>query len=87
MTEVYNVLAKLRSDEPLSAKEQRVHQAGLVSVLKKLHDELDAAVAAAYGWTTGLTDEQILERLVALNHERTEEETHGVVRYLRPAFP
>jgi hypothetical protein len=31
---------------------------------------LDAAVFAAYGWPAGLTDEQILEKLLALNLER-----------------
>ena len=33
-----------------------------------------------------LTDEEILERLVALNHERAEEEKRGLIRYLRPEF-
>ena len=31
------------------------------------HRKLDAAVAAAYGWPADLTDEQILEKLLALN--------------------
>ena len=39
------------------------------------HERLDAAVAAAYGWTAedarGLSDGQILERLLALNLGRT----------------
>jgi hypothetical protein len=34
------------------------------------HKTLDAAVAAAYGWPSDLTDEQILEKLLALNLER-----------------
>jgi hypothetical protein len=38
------------------------------------HKKLDAAVAAAYGWPDNLTDEQILEKLLALNSERAEEE-------------
>ena len=38
------------------------------------HQKLDAAVAAAYGWPADLTDEQILERLLALNLERAAEE-------------
>ncbi len=48
--------------------------------------ELRAAVAEAYGWPVDLTDEQILENLVALNHERAEEEANGVVRWRRPDF-
>jgi hypothetical protein len=31
-------------------------------------------------------DEQILERLVALNAERAEEERRGIIRWLRPEF-
>ena len=38
------------------------------------HKKLDAAVAAAYGWSADLTDEQILEKLLALNLERAAEE-------------
>ncbi len=34
------------------------------------HKRLDAAVAAAYGWPADLSDEQILEKLLALNLER-----------------
>ena len=50
LTDMYNVLAKLRSGEPLSMAEKVVHEQGLVSVLRQLHDELDAAVFDAYGW-------------------------------------
>jgi hypothetical protein len=41
------------------------------------HKKLDAAVAAAYGWPTDLSDEQILERLLALNLERAAEEARA----------
>jgi len=34
------------------------------------HEKLDAAVAAAYGWPSGLADSEILDRLLALNLER-----------------
>lgn len=56
MTGLYNALERLRELEngcdvpPLSEKEREVHQAGLVSLLKELHDEIDEAVLAAYGW-------------------------------------
>ncbi len=39
------------------------------------HDKLDAAVAAAYGWLADLSDDEILNRLLALNLERAAEET------------
>jgi hypothetical protein len=48
---MYNVLDKKRSGESLTAKERTIHQQGLVSVLRQLHDELDAAVLDAYGWS------------------------------------
>jgi len=50
LTGMYNVLDKLRSGEPLTAKERVIHEHGLVSVLRQLHDEIDAAVLDAYGW-------------------------------------
>jgi len=86
MTGMYNVLAKLRSGEALTAKEKTIHEQGLVSVLMQLHDELDAAVAQAYGWPTDLPDAEILERLVALNAARAAEEAQGNIRWLRPEF-
>ncbi len=86
MTGMYNVLEKLRAGERLDAKDQAIHEQGLVSVLRQIHDELDAAVADAYGWPVDLTDEQILERLVALNQQRAEEERRGLIRWLRPEF-
>ncbi len=86
LTGMYNVLEKLRQGEGLTPKEKAIHEQGLVSVLKQLHDELDAAVADAYGWPANLPDEEILERLVALNAERTAEEAQGLVRWLRPEY-
>lgn len=38
--------------------------------LADAHRTLDAAVFAAYGWPSGIHDDQILERLLALNSER-----------------
>ena len=38
--------------------------------LRNAHEKLDAAVADAYGWQPDLTDEEILDRLLALNLER-----------------
>ncbi len=37
------------------------------------HRKLDEAVFAAYGWDPGLSDEEILEKLLALNLERAGE--------------
>ena len=51
LTGIYNVLEKLRAGEALNAKDRETHDKGLISVLKQIHDDLDAAVLEAYGWT------------------------------------
>lgn len=86
LTGLYNVLEKLRVSEALSSKEQDVHERGLVSVMRHLHEDIDRAVADAYGWQADLPDAEILTRLVALNQERVAEEAKGIYRYLRPAY-
>ena len=50
LTNIYNVLEKLRHGEPLNPKEKDIHQQGLVAILRELHDDLDRAVFHAYGW-------------------------------------
>ncbi|MBI3886215.1 MAG: class I SAM-dependent DNA methyltransferase [Opitutae bacterium] len=70
----------------LSEKEKRIHDAALVSTHKQLHDDLDQAVADAYGWTWPLTDAEILEKVVALNAARAAEEAKGNIRWLRPDY-
>ena len=56
MTGLYNALERLRELEngcdvpPLAHAERDVHQAGLISVLKEIHDDIDRAVLTAYGW-------------------------------------
>jgi predicted transcriptional regulator len=86
LTGLYNVLEKLRSGEALTTKELDIHERGLVSVMKHLHDQIDAAVFDAYRWPRDLSDEEILARLVELNKERRAEEARGIVRWLRPEY-
>lgn len=86
LTDMYNVLEKLRSGVTLNDDDRLIKDHGLVLMLNEYHDRLDAAVARAYGWPADLTDEQILEKLVALNAERAEEERNGKVRWLRPDY-
>ncbi len=86
LTDLYNVLEKVRAGETLNDKDRRIHEQGLVSLLRQLHDELDAAVAEAYGWPADLPDAEILERLVQLNAQRAAEEAAGQVRWLRPEY-
>ena len=65
LTGLYNVLEKLRHGEPLTAKDKLIHELGLVSVLKSLHDELDAAALAAYGFVATLQEESNFGRVLA----------------------
>jgi hypothetical protein len=78
ITGMYNLLEKMRSGEPFSDKDREYNNKALVSTLKQIHDELDAAVFEAYGWQQNLSNDQILEQLVALNAERAEEERNGL---------
>lgn len=86
LTGMYNVLDKLRSGETFTGEDRASYEAGLVGILRLLHDELDAAAFDTYGWKPILTTEQILENLVALNAQRHAEEAGGLVRWLRPEF-
>jgi hypothetical protein len=70
----------------LTDKERLIHDQGLVSLLQQLHDDLDAAVFAAYGWPATLTDAEILERLVHLNTQRAADEKRGIIHWLRPEY-
>jgi hypothetical protein len=63
LTEIYNELEDLRSQEKPNIKDP-------VYSLLLAHQDLDKAVYAAYGWEYPLADEVILERLLALNLER-----------------
>lgn len=86
LTDIYNVLEKNRSGEPLDQKEKALNKQALVSILLKLHQDLDAAVFSAYGWPQSLSDDELLSALLALNSARSAEERHGTVKWLRKEF-
>ncbi len=101
LTGMYNVLEKLKAEQAgarlplpggerragaLTPAEERIKEQGLVLILRELHERLDALVFRAYCWPETLSDDEILERLVALNRERGEEERRGFVRWLRPEY-
>ena len=86
LTQIYNVLEKLRAGEALNDADEAIKTKGLVLIVKELHDEIDRLVAEAYGWPLGLSDEEIVARLVALNAERAGEEKRGLIRWLRPDY-
>ena len=60
------------SDEPKAAKKRTLTNLynQRPTWLDLAHKKLDEAVFAAYGWKSDLTDEEILEKLLALNLER-----------------
>jgi hypothetical protein len=74
------------NEQDLDAEEHKIYRDGLVLLLLELHDRLDGAVMTAYSWPPGLTDNQILGRLLSLNAARAAEERTGVVRWLRPEY-
>ena len=89
LTGLYNVMHALREGRALTTKEQSIHTRGIVTVLKELHDELDTAVLAAYGWSDlhPSTDSQVLlTRLLVLNTQRAADEAKGIIHWLRPDF-
>jgi hypothetical protein len=86
LTQMYNVLKKLRVGDTIEGTDKEIYDQGLIGVLRDLHDEIDDVVADAYGWPRDLSDDDILYRLVDLNHERAKEEAAGHVRWLRPDY-
>ncbi|TKD08448.1 class I SAM-dependent DNA methyltransferase [Polyangium fumosum] len=86
LTKLYKALDVVRAGGTLNESDKNVWEAGLGATLLSLHEDLDAAVFEAYGWPADLPDEQILEKLVALNAERAAEEARGIIRWLRPEF-
>ncbi|MDL2342532.1 class I SAM-dependent DNA methyltransferase [Deinococcus sp. MIMF12] len=69
LTGLYNAVVALR------AHPDATHPA---HALLKAHQRLDQAVAAAYGWTWPLSDDEVLARLLALNQERASAATAPV---------
>ncbi len=86
LTAMYNVLEKLRAKERIEGKDREIYDQGLIGILRDLHDQIDTAVADAYGWPADLSDDEILHRLVDLNCERAAEEARGLIRWLRPEY-
>ena len=95
MTEIYNWREKLRAQATggakLSPHEEDRARAARAGIVDRLHQQIDAAVADAYGWGDDwkrgdLAPAEIVARLVALNATRAAEEQAGHVRWLRPDY-
>jgi hypothetical protein len=78
LTNLYNALAlfrekykgKLHDHNAWRKAVKNIITLGEIAQLDYIHNQLDAAVLAAYGWPATLSDEDILTRLLALNLER-----------------
>jgi len=77
MTGLYNLVTLIRAGNPLTQAQEADARDARAWIMRELHDTLDRAVAAAYGWPADLTHAQIVTRLVALNAERAAEEREG----------
>ncbi len=86
LTSIYNVLAIIQAGRELTEPERDIHDAGQISLMRHLHDELDKAVSSTYGWPIGLAAHELVDRLLRLNRDRVAEELSGLVRWLRPTF-
>lgn len=86
LTELYNVLAAVRSDVRLSDRDEMIKRQGLVVVLRQRHELIDRLTADAYGWPADASDADMVERLTGLNSARAAEEADGRVRWLRPDY-
>jgi len=86
LTNMYGILDDMRLGVHLDAKKEKISQEGDLPTLYRLHQELDVAVAEAYGWPVDITTDDILANLLELNQKRTKEEKSGQVKWLRPEF-
>jgi len=88
LTALYTTLARMRDAKGgvLDPKYRSIAERGEVSLIRHYHQQIDEAVAEAYGWPRDLEHEEMLVRLVALNDERAEEERAGQIRWVRPSF-
>ena len=86
MTKLYNWRERIAAGEELTAQEKDEAMAARAYIIHRLHEQIDEAVATAYGWPSDLAPATIVANLVALNAERAAEEADGNVRWLRPEY-
>lgn len=86
LTGLYNLLAAVRADQPLSDSEREMARRAHVVILRELHDEIDQLTAQAYGWPDRQTDAEMLAALIDINRAREAEERLGRLRWLRPDY-
>jgi hypothetical protein len=84
LMKLYDVVAALRTGEPLTVAQRLAYESGACATLLDLHEALDTAVATAYSWSWPKPDALVLERLVDLHRARVAEERNASPRWLRP---
>ncbi len=67
LTDMYNVLEKVRDGQELTAKEQIISEQADITELRKLHDALDGVVSKIYGFNNDSSNDNILEEILNLN--------------------
>ena len=90
LTGLYNLVESVRSGR-LSPDQEALATRARALIVAKLHDDLDVAVADAYGWAeqwrrAPLPPKEIVARLMALNAQRAAEEAKGKILWLRPDY-
>ena len=90
VTGLYNLVAPIRQGT-LPPEQEAAAVKARARIVAKLHDDLDIAVADAYGWgeewrRAPLPPAEIVRRLVALNATRAKAEAAGNIRWLRPDY-
>ena len=86
MTEIYNLRARTRAGQLKDLIDVERASVARVGIIARLHEQIDAEVASAYGWPAELPPAEVVERLVALNAARAAEEQSGKIRWLRPDY-
>jgi hypothetical protein len=86
ITGIYNLLEELPAGQPFTDSDKAYNDKALFFILKQIYDELYVGISAAYDWEKTLTDEEISSKLVALNAERAEEESKGIIHRLCPEY-
>lgn len=86
LTQMYNVLEKLKVSHPLDEYDETIKDKGLILILKELHEKLDELVFEAYGWPPTLTDEQILESWSRSITSAQRRNAAAMWRWLRPDY-
>lgn len=92
LTSIYNLVELMRSQHigasssPVSPDDVRRAKLWRCDTLLALHQELDRAVFDAYGFESGIDDEEILVQLLLRNQNLAANESADKIQWLRPEY-